>query len=44
MLIKSFGEFMDCFLKGLNSFKIQTRFKLEYVLEFIIQNPDRFVR
>jgi hypothetical protein len=36
---KDFGEFMDFFLKGLNPFKIQTYFKLEFFLEFIILDP-----
>jgi hypothetical protein len=36
---KNFGELMDFFLKGLNPFKIQTCFKLEFFLEFIILNP-----
>jgi hypothetical protein len=35
-------EFMKFFLKGLDSSKIQTRFNLEFVLEFIIQNTERF--
>jgi hypothetical protein len=33
---------MKFFLKGLDSSKIQTRFNLEFVLEFIIQNTERF--
>jgi hypothetical protein len=33
---KIFGEFMNFFLKGLYPFKIQTSFKLEFVLDFII--------
>jgi hypothetical protein len=41
MSIKNFSEFMRFFPKGLNPFNIQTRFKLEFVLEFIIQNPER---
>jgi hypothetical protein len=41
MSIKNFSEFMIFFPKGLNPFNIQTRFKLEFVLEFIIQNPER---
>jgi hypothetical protein len=28
--------------KGLNPYKIQTTFKLEFVLNFIIQNLERF--
>jgi hypothetical protein len=40
--IYNFCEFMEFFLKGLNPFKIQTRFKLELLLNFIIQHPDGF--
>jgi hypothetical protein len=32
------GEFMGFFAKGLNPFKIEISFKLEFFLEFIIQN------
>jgi hypothetical protein len=39
---KIFGEFIEFFLKGLNHFKIQTSFKLEFLLEFLIQNPKGF--
>jgi hypothetical protein len=39
---KNFGKLMEFFLKGLNPFKIQTRFKLELVLNFIIQNLEGF--
>jgi hypothetical protein len=42
MYIKDFGELMEFFLKGLNSFKIQTSFKLDFLLKFIIQNPEGF--
>jgi hypothetical protein len=35
---KIFSEFMRIFTKGLNPFKIQTRFKLAYLQNFIIQN------
>jgi hypothetical protein len=34
-----FSEFFIFFPKGLNPFNIQTRFKLEFIMEFIIQNP-----
>jgi hypothetical protein len=33
---------MRFFPKGLNSFKIETRFKLDLFLNFIIQNLERF--
>jgi hypothetical protein len=39
---KNFGEFMKFFLKGLDPFKIHIRFKLEFVLKFIIQNLEGF--
>jgi hypothetical protein len=42
ILRKKFGEFMEFFLKGLNSFKIQIIFILDLFLEFIIQNPEGF--
>jgi hypothetical protein len=35
-------EFMRFLPKGLNPFKIQTRFKLEFSLNSIIQNLERF--
>jgi hypothetical protein len=38
----NFSEFMTFFPKGLNNFKIQTRFKLELFLEFLIQNLGGF--
>jgi hypothetical protein len=38
---KNFGEFMNFFLKGLSPFKIQSSFKLDFVMEFIIENPKR---
>jgi hypothetical protein len=38
---KNFGEFIEFYPKGLNPFKIQTNFKLEFILEFIIQNSER---
>jgi hypothetical protein len=41
---KDFGELMEFLLKGLNSFKIQTRFKLDLILESIIQNLEGFGR
>jgi hypothetical protein len=34
---KIFGEFMEIFPKGLNSFKIQTKFNLGLLHEFVIQ-------
>jgi hypothetical protein len=37
-----FSEFMEFFLKGLNPFKIKTKFKLGFVLEFIIQYLERY--
>jgi hypothetical protein len=39
---KNFGKFMDFFPKGSNPFKIQTIFKLEFALDFLIRNPERF--
>jgi hypothetical protein len=36
------GGFMRFFPKGLNSFKIQISFKLDFLLNFIIQNPEGF--
>jgi hypothetical protein len=33
---------MRFLLEGLNRFKIQTRFKVDLFLNFIIQNLDRF--
>jgi hypothetical protein len=36
-----FGEFMEFLPKGLNPFKIQSDFELEFFLNFIIQNPGR---
>jgi hypothetical protein len=42
MPIKIFGEFMRFSPKGLNTFKIQTIFKLDLLLNFIFQNPERF--
>jgi hypothetical protein len=39
----NFGEFMEFFPKGLNlPFKTQTSFKLDLLLEFIIQNLEGF--
>jgi hypothetical protein len=35
-------EFMGFLPKGLNPFKIQTRFKMDLILNFIIQNIERF--
>jgi hypothetical protein len=32
---------MRFFPKGLNAFKFQTRLKLEFVLNFIIHDPER---
>jgi hypothetical protein len=37
MARKSFGEITYFFLKGLNPFKIQTKFKLDLFPEFLIQ-------
>jgi hypothetical protein len=37
LLINIFGKFMEFFLKGLNSFKIQTKFKCSLLHEFLIQ-------
>jgi hypothetical protein len=42
MLGKIFGEFIEFFLNGLNPFKIQIRFNLDLLLNFIIQNPEGF--
>jgi hypothetical protein len=42
MSSKIFGELIRFFSKVLNPFKIQTIFKLEFVLKFIIQNSERF--
>jgi hypothetical protein len=36
-----FGELMRFFPKCLNPFKIQSRFKLDLLLDFIIQNSER---
>jgi hypothetical protein len=38
----NFGEFMKFLPKGLDPFKIQTRFKLDLIPNFLIQNPERF--
>jgi hypothetical protein len=35
-----FGEFIKKFLIGLNPYKIQIIFKLDLLLNFIIQNPE----
>jgi hypothetical protein len=35
-------DFMRCLPKCLNPFKIETRFKLDLLLNFIIQNVERF--
>jgi hypothetical protein len=37
----NFGEFMEVLPKGLNPFKIQSVFELDFLLNFIIQNPGR---
>jgi hypothetical protein len=42
MLRNNFGEFMEFLPKGLDPFKIQTRFKLDLIPDFLIQNPERF--
>jgi hypothetical protein len=34
---KNFGEFMGFFLKGLDPFKIQTKFNFVWLPEFLIQ-------
>jgi hypothetical protein len=39
---KNLKEFMRFFPKGLNSFKIQTRFKLDLLMNFIFQDSERF--
>jgi hypothetical protein len=38
---KTFGEFIEFLPEGLNPFKIQSDFELEFLLNFIIQNPRR---
>jgi hypothetical protein len=38
----NFSKFKRLFAKGLNPFKIQTRFKLDLLMNFIIQNPESF--
>jgi hypothetical protein len=38
MLRKNFGEFMEFFPKGLNSFKIQTEFKCSLLRKFFNSN------
>jgi hypothetical protein len=42
MSIKNFGEFIEFFLKGLNTFKIQTRFKLDLLMNFYISKSREF--
>jgi hypothetical protein len=37
----NFDEFMEVLPKGLNLFKVQSVFELEFLLNFIIQNPGR---
>jgi hypothetical protein len=37
---KIFGEVMEFFLKGLNSFKIQANMIFELFHGFLIQNPE----
>jgi hypothetical protein len=37
----NFREFMEFLPKGLNPFKIQSDFELEFLLNFIIQNLGR---
>jgi hypothetical protein len=39
---ENFSEFMRFCSKDLNPFKIQTSFKLDLILEFIIQNTEIF--
>jgi hypothetical protein len=36
-----FGEFVEFFIKGLNPFKIQTNFKLDFLPGYLIPNPFR---
>jgi hypothetical protein len=38
---KNFGQFMKFLSEGLNTFKIQSDFELEFLLNFIIQNPGQ---
>jgi hypothetical protein len=38
----NFGGLMRFLPKGLNPFKIQTRFKVDLFLNFIIKNLERF--
>jgi hypothetical protein len=38
----NFGGLMRFFPKGLTPFKIQTRFKVDLFMDFIIQNLERF--
>jgi hypothetical protein len=37
----NFGEILEFLPKGLNPFKIQSNFELEFCLNFIIQNTRR---
>jgi hypothetical protein len=39
---ENFGKFMRFVLKCMSPFKIQTCFKLDLFLDFIIENPERF--
>jgi hypothetical protein len=39
MLRNIFCEFMEFFLKGLNPFKIQTKFKLDLFPRYLFQKP-----
>jgi hypothetical protein len=38
----NFGEFMEFFLKGLNTFKVQASLKFDLLPKFLIQNPEGF--
>jgi hypothetical protein len=40
MWIWNFIEFIRFFWKGLNPFKIQGRFKFEFVPEIVTENPE----
>jgi hypothetical protein len=42
MPIYNFGEFLRFFLKGLNPFKMQIKFKFYIIFKFVIQNLFQF--
>jgi hypothetical protein len=42
MPMKNFGEFMEFFLKCLNTFKFQTRFILDLLMNFNISKSREF--